>query len=247
MGKTPTIPAKAVEKIVRTAAVRGVTAQSLYRAVDLSAAILDDPDSRIPFAQLVSLYEQGAALTGDDAFGLHVGESVDPKAFDVLGYSVINSPTFGAALDRVVRYNFTWTDGSTFTLETAKDTTRIIYIYLDDSIGECRHDAEMTFAAIGVLGRLITGADWVPTSVSFQHAQPRDTTEHQRIFRCPVDFNAKRNEFVFDSALLTLPILKADPGLCAVLDRHAAELLNRYPHEDTLIERLRVIIKEELK
>ena len=85
MGKTPTIPAKAVEKIVRAAAVRGVTAQSLYRAVDLSPSILDDPDSRIPFAQLVSLYEQGARLTGDDAFGLHVGESVDPKAFDVLG------------------------------------------------------------------------------------------------------------------------------------------------------------------
>ena len=102
MRRVPTIQGKAVEKIVRAATALGVTSQSLYEAADLSSAILDDPDARIPFAKIVSLYEQAAALTGDDAFGLHVGESVDPKAFDVLGYSVINSPTFGAALDRVV-------------------------------------------------------------------------------------------------------------------------------------------------
>ena len=244
--RVPTIQAKAVEKILRAAAARGVTPQSLYEATDLSPAILDDPDARIPFAKIVSLYEQAAALSGDDAFGLHVGESVDPKAFDVLGYSVINSPTFGAALDRVVRYNCIWTDGSAFAVEIGDPTTSIIYTYLDDSLNECRHDAEMTLAAIAVLGRLITDADWVPHSVSFQHDQPRHTAEHERIFRCPVRFNAKTNEFIFDSSTLGLPIVKADAGLCAVLDRHAEELLAKYPHEDTLIERLRTIIKEEL-
>ena len=102
MSSAPTIQAKAVEKIARAAAIRGVTAQSLYQAVGLNAAVLDNPDARIPFAHVVSLYEQAALLTGDEAFGLHVGEQVDPKAFDVLGYAVINSPTFGEALDRVV-------------------------------------------------------------------------------------------------------------------------------------------------
>jgi AraC-like DNA-binding protein len=246
MGRAPTIQAKAVEKIIRAAAIHGVTAECLYEAVDLTPAILDDPDARIPFAKIVSLYEQAAKLTGDDAFGLHVGEAVDPTAFDVLGYSVINSPTFGAALDRIVRYNFTWTDGSGFAVNTANKATRIIYTYFDDSLGECRHDAEMTFAAIAVLGRLITDADWSANSVSFQHSRPRDTSEHGRIFRCPVLFKAKANEFQFDSATLSLPITRADPDLCAVLDRHAGELLAKYPRADTLIERLRTIIKDEL-
>jgi AraC-like DNA-binding protein len=246
MNRVPTIQAKAAEKIVRAASVRGITAQSLYESVALNPAVLEDPDSRIPFAQIVSLYEQAATLTGDDAFGLHVGESVDAKAFDVLGYSVINSPTFGAALERVVRYNFTWTDGSAFTVETAGETTRITYNYLDDSVADCRHDAEMTLAAFAVLGRLITGTDWGPNKVSFQHQQPRDISEHERIFRCPVSFKAKTNEFAFNSSTLDLPILKADSGLCAVLDRHAEELLARYPPENTLIERLRTMIKEQL-
>lgn len=246
MSRVPTIQAKAVEKIVRAAANYGVTAQSLYDAAALSPDILVDPDNRIPFAQLVALYERAAALTGDDAFGLHVGENVDPKAFDVLGYSVINSLAFGAALDRMVRYNSLWTNGSGFTVEIEKTNSTIIYTYHDDSITERRHDAEMTFAAIAALGRLVTAADWYPTSVSFQHSQPRHTAEHERIFRCPIQFDAGANEFVFDSSALELPLVKADPGLCAVLDRHAEELLAKYPRDDTLIERARTLIKDEL-
>src|SRR3989442_306668 len=246
MSRVPTIQARAVEKIARAAALRGVAARSLYEAVGLKAAVLDDPDQRIPFAQIVSLYEKAASLSGDDAFGLHVGEHVDPKAFDVLGYSVINSPTFGEALDRVVRYNFIWTNGSYFTVDKTGLDTRIIYTYLDDSLTARRHDTEMTLAAISVLGRRTTDTDWSPSEVSFQHTRPRDTSEHQRIFRCPVRFGAKANEFRFNSLHLRLPIVKADAGLCAVLDRHAVELLARYPREDTLIERLRTIVKHEL-
>src|SRR5204862_291985 len=220
-----TIQAKAVEKIIRAAAARGVSARDLYDATNLDRTGLDDPDRRIPFAQLVELYEQGAKLTNDDAFGLHVGEKVDPKAFDVLGYSVINSSTLGEAFDRAVRYNFIWTNGSYFSIDKGSSLTRLVYVYVDDSITERRHDAEMTFAALASLSRTVTHSDLSPTRVTFQHDRPGDTREHQRIFNCPVEFNAASNQYFVESAALALPIVKADPGLCAVLDRHAEALI----------------------
>ena len=246
MNKVRTIQAKAAEKIARAAAARGVDAATLYRAVGLSPLVLKCPDARIPFAQIVALYEQGATLTGDDTFGLHVGEHVDPSAFDVLGYSVINSPTFGDALDRVVRYNSIWTNGSCFAVESIKEETKIVYVYLDDSIRARRHDAEMTFAALAVLGRRVTNVDWVPKEIRFEHERPTDTKEHQRIFCCPVIFGAAANEFIFDSIHLSHAIVKADASLCAVLDRHANELLARYPREDSLVEQTRILLRDEL-
>src|SRR5262245_20691792 len=84
-----TIQAKSVEKIARAAAARGVNTAELYRAVGFEPGVLSDPDARIPFAQLVALYEQAAVLTADDSFGLHMGEHVDATVFDVLGYAVI--------------------------------------------------------------------------------------------------------------------------------------------------------------
>jgi AraC-like DNA-binding protein len=246
LNKIRTIQAKAAEKIIRAAAAQGVQADALYRAVGMNSAVLHDPDARIPFAQIVSLYEQAAVLTGDNAFGLHVGEQVDATVFDVLGYSVINSPTFGDALDRVVRYNSIWTNGSCFTVESIDVQSRVVYVYLDESIRERRQDVEMTFAALAVLGRRATNVDWSANEIRFQHERPKDTTEHERIFRCPITFGAASNDFVFDSTYLSLPIVKADARLCALLDRHASELLVRFPREDSLVERVRALLKDEL-
>src|SRR5215207_9929544 len=100
MQRTFTVQAKAVEKIANAAAAHGVPPQSLYQRVKLDSSVLLDPDNRIPFAQLVALYESAAELTGDDNFGLHLGQSINPSAFDVVGYCALNSPTLGAAFTR---------------------------------------------------------------------------------------------------------------------------------------------------
>ncbi len=112
MNRTFTIQAKAAEKIISLAIAHGVTPESLYEVVKLDPTTLLDRDNRIPFAQLVALYEKAAELTGDVNFGLHLGESVHPSAFDVVGYSALNSPTIGAAFTRVARYHSIWTDGA---------------------------------------------------------------------------------------------------------------------------------------
>jgi len=52
---------------------------------------------------------------------------------------------------------------------------------------------------------------------------------------------------MLSSLTLDLQIAKADPGLCALLDRHAEELLAKYPRQDVLIDQIRAIIGVELR
>jgi AraC-like DNA-binding protein len=242
-----TVQAKAAEKIVRFAATRGVIADNLYRAVNLDRSVLLDPDNRIPFAQLVQLYEKAAQLSGDSNFGLHVGEGVDPKLFDVVGYSALNSPTLGEAFARVARYHSIWTDGATFTLETSGATSAIVYRYVDETISEHRHDSEMTLATVATLCRTTASAEFTPTSIEFQHDAPADVSEHQRLFRSPVKFNAPLNKLHFESRYLSLPIEKADASLCVLLDRHAEELLAKFPPKDSLVDQVRSVIAQEFR
>ena len=247
MTLTFTVQAKAAEKIVNLAVARGVTAENLYRTVNFDASVLEDPDNRIPFAQLVALYEQGAALTGDPNFGLHIAECVNLSAFDVVGYCALNSSTLGAAFARVARYHSIWTDGALFTLETTNETSAIVYGYVDPAIVEHRQDAEMTLATVTALCRQIATPDFTPTAVEFQHAAPADTSEHRRLFRCPVQFDAKENRLSFPSSFLSRPIAKADASLCVLLDRHAEELLAKYPPRDSLIDQVRNQIAGEFR
>lgn len=247
MHGTFTVQAKAVEKIVNAAVAQGLQAQNLYDAVRLDPSVLLDPDNRIPFNQLVALYEKAAELTGDDNFGLHIGQSINPTAFDVVGYCALNSPTLGAAFARVARYHSIWTDGALFTVETANDTSAIVYSYADTSIHDHRQDAEMTLATVTTLCRNIASPDFAPTSVEFQHDAPRDTSEHRQLFRCPIEFRAPSNKLTFASSFLSLPIAKADASLCALLDRHAEELLAKFPPQHSLIDQVRSIIAAELR
>ena len=105
----------------------------------------------------------------------------------------------------------------------------------------------MTFATVTTLCRNIASSDFNPTTVEFQHDAPADTFEHRRLFRCPIKFGAPLNRLHFASSNLTLPIAKADAGLCALLDRHAEELLAKYPPRDSLVDQVRSIITTEFR
>jgi AraC-like DNA-binding protein len=246
MSQACTIQARSVEKIVRFAAERGVDTDSLYESVKLDPSVQLDPDNRIPFSQLVALYESAAQLTGDYNFGIHVGETVDPKAFDVVGYTALSSSTLGDAFTRVARYHSIWTDGATFTLERSEPTSAIVYKYVDETIREHRHDSEMTFATVVTLCRVVSDANWTPVTVEFQHQAPANILEHSNVFRCPVKFSAATNRLVFKSSSLLQPVATADSQLCAVLDRHAEELLARFPPRDSLVDQVRRIVGSAL-
>jgi len=247
MNRTCTVQAKAVEKIINAATAHGIEPQTLYESVRLDPALLSDPDNRIPFAQLVALYERAAELTGDNNFGLHLGERIDPSAFDLVGYSALNSPTLGAAFARVARYHSIWTDGALFKLESANDTSAVVYSYVDTAMQEHRQDSEMTLATVTALCRNVTTSDFTPAAVEFQHEAPEDLSEHLRLFRCPLQFGAQSNKLSFPSSFLSLPIAKADASLCVLLDRHAEELLEKFPPRDSLIDHVRSIIATEFR
>jgi len=242
-----TIQAKAVEKIANAAVAHGVDAERLFEAVNLDASVLEDPDNRIPFAQLVALYEKAAELTGDDDFGLHIGESVNVSSFDVVGYCALNSSTLGAAFERVARYHSIWTDGALFTLESVNEMSTIVYRYVDTSIVKHRQDSEMTLATVTALCRRLATPQFAPLAVEFQHVAPADVSEHLRLFKCPVKFGATANRISFPSSFLSRSIAQADASLCALLDRHAEELLAKYPPRDSLIDQVRNALTDEFR
>ncbi len=246
MPREYTILVKAVKKIIDAVKALGVEPRELYRAVNFDPALLDDPDNRIPFSQFVAFYEKGARLTGDDAFGLHIGERAEPELFDVLGYVVINSPTFGEAINRLIRYHSIWNDGAFYNLDIDGSQARLTYEHCDGIIDARRQDCEMTLSIFVSFSRRGTGVDWSPHEVSFQHSKPKSIIEHQRIFRSQVHFDRPTNELIFDGVLLALEMMKADPGLCLILDRHAQELLSRRPRADGLINQVRQLLGEAL-
>ena len=243
-----TVPLRALRKIIDGAAKYGVSAQQLCEGLPLAPSLFDKPDilnadCRVPFGQMVSLYERAARLTGDDAFGLHVGKRTRHEMYDFYGYVLMNCPTLGVVLNRAVRYQSIWTDGAVFRLIVERSKARLIYEYVDVSTPLRRQDCEMTLSAVTTLIRRITDAEkWNPLEVHFRHERPKSVSEHRRLFRAPVFFSKPENELIIASSALDLPVTKADPHLFSVLDRYAQDLVSKLPPQNEFVDRVREVV-----
>jgi AraC-like DNA-binding protein len=82
--------------------------------------------------------------------------------------------------------------------------------------------------------------------VRFRQSAPDDRNEHDRLFRALIRFNSAVNGIVLPRRSLDLPLVKSDPGLCAVLERHMSTLLDKMPRTMSYSIRVRELIANEL-
>jgi AraC-like DNA-binding protein len=242
------IPISAVSKIINAAASAGVKPEELCRASRLDLSALEDADNQIPFTELIRLAEYAAHLTGDDAFGLHVGEQTDVKTYGVLGYVTMNSQTFGEALNRLIRYQQIRTNAVKFSIDITGSDAHLVYHYLITGVlpQERRQESEEMMSTMLQVGRKLTGVDWAVREIHFEHAPPENISEHKRIFRAPIRFKKSLTKLIFDNSILNLPIAEADLTLGSLLELQAKDLLAKSPQHESFAGQVRQLITEGL-
>ena len=233
------------EALFETAAAAGWERATLLEAAGVA---LPANSEGIPVADYLQLLNTAAERIPDAAFGLHVGEQFRMSHYAVYGLLLLACRTFREAVEQVMRYE-----------SLAHDLGRSELIELDEQAEyrwhspwlektACLHLSESVFAGIAVFVRWLVGQPVAAHEVCFRHAAPVDTTEHQRIFGCPVRFDAEHHSIRFDKALLDWPVPQADPSLRAALQLHADQLLaaRREQLEPELLNRVRAILLPQL-
>jgi len=236
------LPAEAAEKALAAAEAAGVPRATLRRVAGLGAV-----GDAIDFAALCALYEQAARLTGDDSFGLHVGERTSPQMYGLLGYVAANAATFGEALARLVDFQRLWSDAAG--VEARRRGSAVVLRYWHKGAvppGQRRHESEQMLAALLGFARWALGECVSPIRVRFEHRAPAALAEHERIFNAPIAFGAPATELVCPERWLGLPVVKADPVLGELMREQAqaalAERRRREPFLDQLLGRTEAAI-----
>jgi AraC-like DNA-binding protein len=88
-----------------------------------------------------------------------------------------------------------------------------------------RHYVEAVFAGQVLTMRYLTANQARVIRVHFSYPRPKNTSEHERIFQCPLAFDQPRYEFVIRSADLDLATFLANPVLLERLEGLAQEML----------------------
>lgn len=236
------IPIYLLEKAARR---YGLDRDDLMDQAGFSPAELDDPDSRVSLGKIWNVWRVMIDQTDDAALGLHLGIETEVRELGLVGYAAYHSQTLRAAFDRIARYSrivnealvvhmIDDEDRGTFAVEK---TPRLDFL---------KHPIDGRMASATAVARELTGVDLTPLEVRLPYSRPEDTSEHRRIFGCPVKFDQPESMLVFGRVDLDRPVVHADETLTGYLDKLAEASLDSLSADVTFKQRVRRGIWSEL-
>ena len=231
----------------------GLDTAQILAAARLDPATLHDPDARIPVEQSEALWRKAYELSGDPHLALHAIEGLPFGSYRVIDFLASSAPTIGAALAKVsdyfpiihevVRLPYEVGEGHvTFAAEAPSRPSTLTRPY-----------AEYVLAAVFLRTRIATNQRFPLMRVEFSHPRPADISEHERIFECPVMFDAETCRMVIARDVWDTRRTGGDPDLFSVLDTHAKMLLDQRPgpadpdDPANIVARVRGAIESELR
>jgi AraC-like DNA-binding protein len=217
----------------------GVTRDELLRVANIDPRRLDDIDGRLDRDEYDRAHAAALDLTGDEALGLHVGERVTVRPFDVIADLASHAPTLRDAFQNFTRFHRIVSDGPDTTVREDNGIATVHYQFPRGAARCNRLRAE--FAMVGILRMLrhFTRGEDTVKAVYFEHPAPDYRAEYERIFRGRERFEHDFTGIEFDGELLDRTHQPPTGELYTMLESLAERKLSRVTREGGHAERLR--------
>ena len=225
----------------------GVDTAALLAAAGVERQTLNDPDSRLPAQQVGLLWRKAYEMSGDPLLSLHAAESCPIGAYKVIDFMGHNARSVGEAFTFAARYFKLINTAVTLPIDDSEDPVTFGIIDESSPEGVSRAYAEYCFAAFFLHIRGTTGVAFPLERLAFAHPRPVDVSEHERVFGCPVEFEAEGTRMFISRAAWDLPSTNPHFGMLQVLAEHADLLLEKLPKGPELVERTRKSINVLLR
>jgi AraC-like DNA-binding protein len=194
-------------------------------AAGLSPAVLADEATLVSTRKCVEFLEQAARLSGDDALGLKLGKSYDPRASGLSAYVSISAETLREGFLNAIRYGALSDTSADYTLEDRGNVATVRIDSRSAYFRSHRQGSEFKMAFVVASCRNWASERFRLLEVRFAHPRTSSIDAFTKYFRCPVLFQNEATELLFDPAMLSLPMRSADPHLLALLKRLGDELM----------------------
>jgi AraC-like DNA-binding protein len=218
------------------------TYRQAYQGLLLGPPLLnsrEDHDSAPRFWQALE------GISGDVDIGLHLGEVMQPRPLDVVGYLLLASRDLGQAVESLVRFQHILSGGFAARLELKGDQAWLIFDLNYRGVGSLRQQMECLALLLQKMLASICDGSFSLDALAFRHPAPRRLGEHRRLFGLLPRFAQTHDALIFPRAWLTRPSRSANPRLFAVLWAQA-ELELAELEENQLLNRVRYWLEVNL-
>ncbi|HEY8949830.1 MAG TPA: AraC family transcriptional regulator [Rhizomicrobium sp.] len=221
-----TVSAGLARGLLNLAVSKGADRAALLSRAAIRENDLADQDTRIPFANYVTLMRAGKALANDPALALHYGETSNFAEVSVVGLIGNASETMAEALQQLNRYGrlVVEFDGgpNRFAMDPGPDGVWIVDTR--EHPNDFPELTESTFARM-ICGPRSFGIPQIVKAVQVTHSEPDYADEVARVFGAPIEYAASRNAILIDHKWAAHRINMHPRYVFGVMSRHADQLL----------------------
>ncbi|QAY92507.1 AraC family transcriptional regulator [Pseudomonas sp. ACM7] len=233
--------------LANTFLAQGLDLAGLCQEAGLDVEFVSKPGAFCERSVIYRLWDLAAQASDDLNIGLKAYGEFHPSSFQIVGYTMMSSSNLKRALERLVR--FSPLIGTGFSLFLVQEQQHYRLASLDHQQHGSVKPRQYTDAALasllGFCRWLAGGKSPQPLSVEFTYPEPEDTSEHQRLFGCPLSFGAAYDSILFDGQELLSPLSMANEALATLHDSFAEaqlDVLSGY----SIVGRVRALINERL-
>ena len=224
----------------------GIDPEEILRLAGITVAHRRNPDSRVSLETLLKLWHAVLdRVSGDQAVGIRLGESLQVKELGLVGYTMYYSATLGDALTRLLRYSQIVSLAADFDARDAGDRIEIV-LGAHPLLEALRHPSDTRLGFLVGLVRELTGYPLRPIEVRFTYPRPPNLADHRRVLGSNLVFDQPQTVLVVSKNELDVPIEAADETVAGYLDTLAERIKTRLGWDQDFASRVRRAIWSEL-
>jgi AraC-like DNA-binding protein len=220
MNREPSTLATFILPIAKALRLQGLDPMELLEEAGIDPAFVINDDRRIPVERMQKLWVLAVQGSGDDAFGLHAAEQIQPATLQGLGLAVLASDTIFDALKRLVRFSKALSTGLNLALQERDEFVDMIFSYDAADFGEQlswqAHDFSM--GMVLAMCRITLGEYVSPLMIEATRPAPVDPDLFESLLGSRIEFSAQRNCITFVKSDIVDRLITANEVLARVND-----------------------------
>jgi AraC-like DNA-binding protein len=213
----------------------------VFRAQELSPALLNDPLQMLPLRDFCGLHEWAVRVAGDPGFGIELAKSFEIEQLGPLGIFFTSAPTFGAMIRRASRTLALYQSTGSITLNIDGEVARYAYSSTLGSLLGKRYVGMRAIFTMLSLARCFTGKSWLPDKIEVEYSKGSEGVPFESQFGVPVVYESDAFALTFPRSYLETPNPNSRPLQQQMTVRELANSLKTQPPR-TISEATRAVL-----
>lgn len=221
-------------------AAEGVSVKDVFARTGVQPLQLEDPHARISRRQRLAIYRNAVSLAKRTDIGLLAGARQRISDYGIYGYAMVSSPTFGEALEFCIKH-ITMAGSTVLQISfRIEGETAILRSHGVQSLGTLLpFVAEFWRSSMTALFSRALEAPFPAERMMFPYSAPVHWRNYERMFNCPIEFDAASMEWHFRADILSQRLPNANPITAQVCQQFCDVVMAEGPGETDLVRRIR--------